>query len=67
MIAHNDLGFLDRLGEGGSGIVYRGLWKSMNKVVAIKKVDNIDEREVHFIVRMMKLPSRLTLITKLCL
>ena len=46
VIDFRDLKFLEKLGEGGSGTVHSGRWKSRDKVVAIKKVNDIDEREV---------------------
>jgi len=45
-IDYSDLQFLDPLGEGGFGMVYKGMWKSRNIFVAIKKQNIINEREV---------------------
>lgn len=46
-IDYSDLQFLDPLGEGGFGMVYKGMWKSRNIFVAIKKQNIINEREVY--------------------
>lgn len=43
----NDLDFFERLGEGAAGTVYRGRWASKEKIVAIKKL-NIVEDEVNW-------------------
>ncbi len=37
-IDYDDLELYDRIGRGAYGSVYHGLWKSRNKVVAIKKL-----------------------------
>ena len=37
-ISFSDLEFGDELGEGASGVVYRGHWKSRDMDVAIKRV-----------------------------
>lgn len=44
-IDFGDLDFLERLGSGSSGTVYKGVWKSQDKTVAIKKL-LIVEKEV---------------------
>ena len=55
MIDYSDLQFLDPLGEGGFGMVYKGTWKSTDKFVAIKKQNIINEREVGlFSIEMLK-------------
>jgi len=41
-----DLEFFDRVGRGGYGQVWKGLWKSRNMTVAIKKVTDLPEAEV---------------------
>lgn len=49
-INEEDLTFYERCGKGSYGSVYRGLWKSRNKIVAIKKLLHLDnnEAEVNF-------------------
>jgi len=37
---------MDKVGAGGFGQVWKGRWKSKNKIVAIKKVMDLEEREV---------------------
>lgn len=34
----NDIEFYERCGGGAFGCVYRALWKSQNKIVAVKKL-----------------------------
>ena len=41
-----DLEFIERVGRGGSGCVWKGLWKSRNMTVAIKRVIDLPETEV---------------------
>jgi hypothetical protein len=41
----SDLEFHETLGRGSAGSVYRGVWKSKEKVVALKKL-NLLESEV---------------------
>ena len=43
----SDLEFHETLGRGSAGSVYRGVWKSKEKVVALKKL-NLLESEVFF-------------------
>lgn len=46
-IDNDDLEIFERCGRGAYGSVYRGLWKSRNKIVAIKKLLMIeDEAEI---------------------
>ena len=42
-----DLKFIDRVGRGGFGTVWRGQWKDLT--VAIKAVIDLNEREVGFL------------------
>jgi len=44
-VEFSDLEFYERLGEGSAGSVYRALWKSKQKKVAVKKL-LILEKEV---------------------
>lgn len=44
-IDFSDLEFYERLGEGSAGSVYRALWTSKQKIVAVKKL-LILEKEV---------------------
>lgn len=46
-IDFGDLEFHETLGRGSAGSVYRGVWKSKEKVVALKKL-NLLESEVYF-------------------
>ena len=46
-ISFSDLEIGEQLGEGGSGVVYRGHWKSRDLDVAIKRVSgSINKTEV---------------------
>lgn len=40
-----DLEFMDTMGAGGFGQVWKGRWKPKNKIVAIKKVMELDKQE----------------------
>ena len=40
-----DLEFTDNMGAGGFGQVWKGRWKPKNKIVAIKKVMELDKQE----------------------
>ena len=46
-VSFSDLEFYEHLGGGSSGTVYRTLWKSQEKIVAVKKL-LILEKEVRF-------------------
>ncbi len=46
-IEFQDLEFYETLGRGAAGSVYRGLWRSKEKIVALKKL-NLLEKEVLF-------------------
>ena len=37
-LSYDDFEFFEKLGDGSFGSVYRGRWKSQDKVVAIKKI-----------------------------
>lgn len=41
-IDYDDLEIYERCGRGSYGSVYRGLWKSRNKIVAVKKLLNLE-------------------------
>ena len=45
-ILFSDLKFIEVIGKGGFGMVWKGEWMPGKKVVAIKKVEEIVEREV---------------------
>ena len=45
-IVFNDLDFYESLGRGGSGNVYRALWKSKQRVVAAKRLVDDPNKEV---------------------
>ena len=45
-IDFSDLTFYERIAGGAAGTVYRGLWKSTEKIVAIKKL-LVLEKEVY--------------------
>ena len=47
MIEHSDLEFYERLGEGANAVVWRGKWKSEDMVVAVKRMFELTNREVH--------------------
>ena len=42
-IDNDDLEIFERCGRGAYGSVYRGLWKSRNKIVAIKKLLQLED------------------------
>jgi len=46
MIEYSDLEFFERVGEGLTATVWRGRWKSEDKVVAVKKMEEMTNREV---------------------
>ena len=48
-IEYSDLEFKEVVGSGGFGTVSKGRWMSENKVVAIKTMIVLDEREVSYI------------------
>jgi len=39
-----DLEFMEAIGVGGFGEVWKGQWKSTNKIVAIKKVTELEKQ-----------------------
>ena len=45
-IDFSDLEFHERAGSGATGSVYRAVWKSRQKIVAVKKLLNSLESEV---------------------
>jgi len=45
-ISNSDLEFIEKVGSGGFGSVWKGQWISRQKIVAIKILTDIDEREV---------------------
>jgi len=45
-ISNSDLEFIEKVGSGGFGSVWKGQWISKQKIVAIKILTDIDEREV---------------------
>lgn len=47
-LQYDDFEFYEKLGDGSFGSVYRGLWKSNNKEVAIKKLLTLGD-EVHIV------------------
>ena len=58
-ISFSDLDFGEQLGEGASGVVYRGHWKSRDMNVAIKRVPgNINKTEVYKAKTSMPVNSR---------
>jgi len=46
MIEYSDLEFFERVGEGLTATVWRGRWKSEDMVVAVKKMEEMTNREV---------------------
>ena len=46
-IAFSDLEFFERLGGGATGTVYRAKWISKDRIVAVKKMTQILEKEVN--------------------
>ena len=42
-----DLEFMEKVGGGGYGMVWKGRWISRDKIVAIKTLIVFDEREVN--------------------
>ena len=49
-IEFSDLEFYERLGSGSAGTVYRALWKMQEKIVAVKKLLQM-EKEVFITIR----------------
>ena len=47
-IVFSDLKFIEVIGKGGFGMVWKGEWMPGKKVVAIKKVEEMDRREVGY-------------------
>jgi len=47
MIKYSDLEFFERVGEGLTATVWRGRWKSEDMVVAVKKMEEMTNREVY--------------------
>jgi len=45
-IRDSDLKFMEKVGSGGFGSVWKGQWISKKMIVAIKTLVDIDEREV---------------------
>jgi len=45
-IAYSDLKIMERVGSGRFGTVSKGRWISENKIVAIKTMMVLDDREV---------------------
>ena len=57
-ISFSDLEIGDELGEGASGVVYRGHWKSRDMDVAIKRVPGkINKTEVEYYSAAASMPS----------
>ena len=46
MIEYSDLEFFERVGEGLTATVWRGRWKSEDMLVAVKKMEEMTNREV---------------------
>lgn len=46
LILFSDLEFMEKVGGGGFGEVWRGRWKSKKRIVAIKKFKELEKREV---------------------
>lgn len=42
-IDFSDLEFYETLGRGSAGSVYRGLWRSKDKIVALKKLNLLED------------------------
>ena len=45
-ISNSDLEFIEKVGSGGFGSVWKGQWMSKQKIVAIKILMDMDEKEV---------------------
>ena len=45
-IEYSDLEIMEKVGRGGSATVSKGRWISKNKIVAIKTIIELEEREV---------------------
>ena len=45
-INYSDLEFVEMVGSGGFGQVWKGKWKSNKRTVAIKKTPALEKREV---------------------
>jgi len=46
LILFSDLEFIEKVGGGGFGEVWKGRWKSKKRIVAVKKFKELEKREV---------------------
>lgn len=46
LILFSDLEFMEKVGGGGFGEVWKGRWKSKKRIVAVKKFKELEKREV---------------------
>ena len=60
-IDYDDLELYERIGRGAYGSVYHALWKSRDKIVAVKKLLQL-ENEVKYIYRVLEFVNNSTII-----
>ena len=55
-IDFQDLEFYETLGRGSAGSVYRGVWRSKEKIVALKKLNLLEDevRKICFKISMAR-------------
>ena len=55
-IDFQDLEFYETLGRGSAGSVYRGLWRSREQIVALKKLNLLEDEVRNGLCETLKVP-----------